>query len=368
MGNLDDLRLVGAIKDKVYIGPQRVTIFLNNKCNLKCTYCFNRYSISKHLKKIPLIGRGIKKKKPDEFSYRMFKNLLRDLVHLKVEKIVFSSRGEPILHSKFKEIISDTKEAGLKIGLLTNGVLLSEKVTSLFGRGDSFTINLSSFKKSQYKRIQGGSGESLKHIIKNITSIRSTGENKPWVNLVMLVHYRNFKDIESYLKSANAAGAGSVIFKWMQSPGDHFSWLSILDNNDLDIFSYPVRVSEVKKEIEGIIKRNPGRIMANNLKELYNLAFLQKDTPSSCFVGWYHPYIYLNGDVKACCISRDNIGNLNEKSFKEIWNSPQSMRARKSLKYDLHSRKRILELCRRSCVFERNLDIAEKVNKHSRAG
>ena len=42
-------------------------------------------------------------------------------------------------------------------------------------------------------------------------------------------------------------------------------------------------------------------------------------------------YIDLNGNVFICCInSKYSIGNINEKSFKEIWNSEEMIKVRKS--------------------------------------
>jgi len=59
---------------------------------------------------------------------------------------------------------------------------------------------------------------------------------------------------------------------------------------------------------------------------------------SICIKPWSHLYILPDGTVRPCCIMRDidknSLGNLKERSLKDMWNSPKMMQLRKDMLED----------------------------------
>jgi MoaA/NifB/PqqE/SkfB family radical SAM enzyme len=83
---------------------KRVEILITNQCNFKCPYC-----------------RGIKREYQGQKSYNELKNLVNILKMNSLENIRFSG-GEPTTHPELLNIISYTKQAGVKrIAISTNG-------------------------------------------------------------------------------------------------------------------------------------------------------------------------------------------------------------------------------------------------------
>ncbi len=53
-----------------------------------------------------------------------------------------------------------------------------------------------------------------------------------------------------------------------------------------------------------------------------------------CFAGWASAQVYANGDVWACCVRADSVGNLRsvDYDFSRVWFSPEAERVRASIK------------------------------------
>lgn len=81
-------------------------IFLTNKCNLNCVYCFKD-----------------KRKREPELS-SIIKQIKR------ARKKILLKGGEPLLRKDLLDILKFAKSRGLKIGLETNGILLNKKIIS----------------------------------------------------------------------------------------------------------------------------------------------------------------------------------------------------------------------------------------------
>ena len=56
---------------------------------------------------------------------------------------------------------------------------------------------------------------------------------------------------------------------------------------------------------------------------------LRRTTP--CYKGWTFSWILANGDVVPCCDCSGPIGNINDKPFEQIWNSPDYSAVRRRM-------------------------------------
>ena len=81
-------------------------IFLTNKCNLNCVYCFKD-----------------KRKREPELS-----SIIQQIK--KARKKILIRGGEPLLRGDISYILQFAKSRGLKIGLETNGILLNKDILS----------------------------------------------------------------------------------------------------------------------------------------------------------------------------------------------------------------------------------------------
>uniref|UniRef100_A0A6M3LFC7 Putative radical SAM superfamily protein n=1 Tax=viral metagenome TaxID=1070528 RepID=A0A6M3LFC7_9ZZZZ len=98
--------------------PCSMTLTLTNQCNAKCSWCS---------------AKSIRGLLPDKLTRKNLAPLWGDLKTRGTTGITLEGHGEPTLHPEFKGIVQDIVEAGLEVGLITNGILYDyEDVSPLF--------------------------------------------------------------------------------------------------------------------------------------------------------------------------------------------------------------------------------------------
>lgn len=99
------------IKQGVPVAPLHVSLWPNSLCNLQCPYC---------------CGKGIKDR-GKELTLEEFQNLTDVLVKYGTKAMEFSGVvGEPLLWTHFQEGVRYAHSRGLKLSLITNGVMLKK--------------------------------------------------------------------------------------------------------------------------------------------------------------------------------------------------------------------------------------------------
>lgn len=113
--------------DKLFkrIAPRVAVLVVNNACNLRCKYCFGQYH-----------GRSSK----DDFSTNGLKAIIDDL-HANGTIYMTIHGGETLLRKDIGEIVRYIKSKGIYLNLITNGVLLRNKMDEIRGV-DSICISV----------------------------------------------------------------------------------------------------------------------------------------------------------------------------------------------------------------------------------
>ena len=95
--------------------PVFVSIGLNDRCNLRCSYCYanvdHRYD-SPH---------------PEGFSKQEIFDMVDELYSMGT-RLIFLLGGEPLLHEHIGEIVEYIVEKGMMLHLITNGTLIEQKL------------------------------------------------------------------------------------------------------------------------------------------------------------------------------------------------------------------------------------------------
>lgn len=109
---------------------KRIYIEITNLCNKSCTFC-SKDNLPKKEMSLEELGHILKEVKP----YTKYLSL-----HVK---------GEPLLHSHLKEILSLTESYGFLLNLTTNGTLLKKQYPTLLSVSNIWQLNISlhSFKE-----------------------------------------------------------------------------------------------------------------------------------------------------------------------------------------------------------------------------
>ena len=152
--------------------PLSMQIELASACNFKCRFCmhYNDQNIKK----------GVFK--PGIMSLATFKSAVDGLKQFpdKLKFITLQSRGESLLNPHFVEMLRYLKEADVveKVGLYTNGTLLSKEVSDgMIDAGlDTLHISIEGINAEEYKRVAGVDID-FEQLIQNITYFYENKKN-----------------------------------------------------------------------------------------------------------------------------------------------------------------------------------------------
>ena len=250
----------------------------------------------------------------------LFKNTI-DQLHSTLSYLVFYFQGEPYLHPQFLDLVGYASSKKIYTATSTNAHFLNDEMAkrTIQSGLDRLIISIDGTTQESYESYRiGGKLDKVIEGTKNI--IRWKKELKsltPFVVFQFLVVKQNEHQIEEVRALAKKIGVDQVALKTAQ----------IYDyENGSDLIPTIDKYSRYKKN-------DGGKYSIKN--ELLN----------HCWKMWHSCVITWDGKVVPCCFDKDAhyvMGNLQDQSFKEIWQSDQYNSFRASL---LRSRSEI-EMCR----------------------
>lgn len=137
--------------------PRVMLIELTNRCNHRCSFCFNSRST----------------RKKGDINSALLTSVLKEAYKLGTKEVGFYMTGEPLLFKGIERYIKLAKETGYEyIYITTNGVLASyEKIKSLVSAGlDSIKFSINAATKETYKLIHGK--DDFDKVLENLKQTR----------------------------------------------------------------------------------------------------------------------------------------------------------------------------------------------------
>lgn len=289
-----------------YTYPLSVDLHLTNNCNLKCEWCTDK-DIN--------FGR-------DQMDRRVSLRLVEELACIGTG-ITIEGGGEPTIYPYFSDVVRTGKKFKANMGLITNGVKnISDELNSFkWAR-----ISLDSSNREEYFREKGV--DCFDKVMENIESYKFIRDIKnTYLGIGYVLTNRNYADIEGLITRLNEDNVDYIYIR----PVEGYSELqpTLEELNALEH-----RLSELTKDfrIKAVVK--DGRYELNN-------------GCLPCVAHSLTSIIHANGDV-VCCEKRKHdihiLGNVNDSSFSEIWNSED--RARISCYYLDPSSQQGCDVCR----------------------
>jgi short-subunit dehydrogenase/MoaA/NifB/PqqE/SkfB family radical SAM enzyme len=132
----------------------------------------------------------------------------------KVKSVDFTGGGEPLLQPHLAKWMADAKSAGCETGILTNGLLLTEKkATELIQAGwDWLCVSMDGATEEKYEQIRQGSNfTKVCENLGRISDLRRGGKPKTMINFVLM--NINFDQVEGIVKLAKELKVDQVNFK-----------------------------------------------------------------------------------------------------------------------------------------------------------
>lgn len=319
---------------RAFIGPEQVVIDITNRCNDRCIGCW-LYS--------PLLGeRSNTQWLNQEIPFHKAKSLIDDLGDLGTKRIRFTGGGEPFMYPKIMELIEHTKAKGLICCLTTNFSLLTkEKVKDLIKlEVDELAISLWASNEETYRRTHPGvARDTFKRIKENLMILTCEKKDKPFITLCNVICNLNYLEIEEMFRFALDTNTDGVYFTLVDTIKGATDGLLLDEKQKQEVLRETETIKQLYQNLpqgkrikldyfDGFISRlkEEGSLMGNYDQQRINQI--------PCYAGWLFARILADGTICPCCRGVKKVmGNINERSFKDIWFSQNYNEFRAKAKY-----------------------------------
>lgn len=281
--------------------PVSLGVELTNHCNLNCPECN--------------AGSGLMTRERGFMNIELFDKILAELApYLLYLRLYF--QGEPMMHPHFFSFLERTRHINTIVS--TNGHFLStENAVKIVRSGlNKLIIPIDGIDQETYSsyRINGDLAMVMDGL-KNITEEKKNASSRLNIEIQFLVNKKNEHQILSVKRLAQKMNT-SLKLKSMQiiSREAYETWLPL----------NPYFARYRKKD--GVFS-------------------IKSSFPNRCARLWFNPVITWNGKVVPCCFDKnaDHImGDLNERSFRDIWGGQEYRKFRERVLTSRHS----IEICR----------------------
>lgn len=273
--------------------PRYIDLELTNYCNYKCLMCPT--------------GVGSLKRKQGFMSQAIYHKIIEEIKAYDIG-VRFIRWGEPTLHQQFYEFLKIAKDNHILCHFNTNGLLLDEagmkRIIAL--EVDSVKFSFQGVDRNSYREMRNM--DSFDELINKIKLLHHLRGDKmyPYIQVSTTTTYETNEQICSFQESlapyTDLVTVGKTMLRYLDI--EH----SKLSTEEVE------RFGRLKNEESLLEKRR------NVCPEVYD----------KLSINW-------DGTVSACCSDHDNcmiVGDLNERSLKEIWNSKQLDSYRKIIARD----------------------------------
>lgn len=257
---------------------KRFEIYMTQRCNRNCVYCFAKDNLKTKLEEIDFntISKSVYKAKKNGFNY------------------ITLLGGEPTVHKDFFKVLALVKKLGFKIHIFTNGLKFSDYKFALKVKkigADFLALNLPDYRKEEFEFLTGLKG-SYSQIIKALKNIQKL---KIPLSSIFLVTKINYSKIENYVEYYYKMGLKLIVIQY----------LNYLGNADKNTGKIKVKISNTLKYMKKA---------SDNLLKKGGYPFFYEHLPA-CFLKEYENKVldlYLSGFDESECI---HPGTPEEKSL-----------------------------------------------------
>jgi radical SAM protein with 4Fe4S-binding SPASM domain len=272
------------------------------KCNLKCAHCY--------------INAG-EKKDINELSTDAAKLLIHQIAEVSKPLLILSG-GEPLLRRDIFELIRYGAERGLKMAMGSNGMLIDDIVAQKLKEAGITTVSISldSSVPALHDQFRGVTGSWQRAV----EAIKALKRNGVIVQVNTTVTQQNYNQIGDIFALAEKLGAENFHLFFLVPTGRG------------------ARIEDITPEMyEKMITSSFSKSMQYNLNVKPSCApqFMRIAQETGidmtrwvrgCMAGLYYCRIYPTGEVTPCPYLPIALGNIRQKSFKDIWFNSEILR------------------------------------------
>jgi MoaA/NifB/PqqE/SkfB family radical SAM enzyme len=299
-------------RTSVLRAPFTVCLWVTDFCNLKCKYCYA----------MPFSGK------------RMETSRLMRLVDECAKQGVFDltiAGGEPLLHPDIVQVIARAGQGGLRVGLLTNGLLLTralaEEIAAVTEK-QNFLIQISlDSADATVNDVARGGGSA---VIANIRALEGLPLD---LQVACVIHKANVNHAHKII-DAFYPQVKRFHFLNIQKTAEALRHpeLMLTENECRDFWA---GLNEYRRQFPPDLFLPSLRVQIRAAgTALIEPEFSLHDDASfeceSCSAGWTHINVDADFNMLGCDIAKDFtfMGNLRDQSFVDVWRSERADRVR----------------------------------------
>ena len=299
---------------KLMFHPQRVAKWLageaiyplyaelspSGACNHRCTFCALDYM----------------EYKPRFLETTVLKERLTEMGRLGLRSVMYGGEGEPFLHRDISEIIVHTKQAGIDVGITTNGVLLTAKLAEqILGSTAWIKVSLNAGCPETYAKVHRTKPEDFERVFSNLAQaleIKKKNGVSCAIGVQALLLPENADEMETLAQKAKDTGLRYIVVK----PYSQHLKSRTQAYRDIDYSSFlhlRDKLSRISDDSFSVIFREQTMQKLKRTVRGYE----------RCLALPFWSYIDSGGNVWGCSAylgdERFRYGNIYEQTFEEIW-------------------------------------------------
>jgi MoaA/NifB/PqqE/SkfB family radical SAM enzyme len=294
--------------------PLFLSLDVTQRCNARCPWC------------------GFWQTKPStDMARHEIEKVLEDARHLGCMSAVITG-GEPLLRNDISQILQYAKKVGFSTILLTNGYLLAEKMQQIHGNLDVVSVSID-FPDARQNKMR-----SLNNLFdRAVAGIKLAREYGIAVNInSTITDEHTIEDVENLLNLASSLDSGFSFAPISEVPETsdceaHIGKLSE-EGKKLTINNW-IKIRNIADRLLYYKDHEYRKVIQNTTAYL---KLIRDRRGFTCYPFSLQVSVAANGDVGGACFlglyGSSRVGNIHEKSLKEIWHSPRAEQLRSNFK------------------------------------
>lgn len=309
--------------------PIAMEVSPSGACNHRCLFCAVDYL----------------EYQPRFLDAALWRERIRELAGLGLKSVMFAGEGEPLLNRAIATIVGDTRAAGVDVSLVSNAVLLREDVArAIVPSLEWIKVSCNAGTPETYAAVHRTRPEDFERVMENLAlavRIRREGGHRCTFGIQILLLPENAAEIGLLAVRARAIGLDYLVVK----PYSHFAPSRTTRYQGIRYEEYLGLAAEVK--------RHETADFAVVFREETMRSWDSADrTYGRCLALPFYSYIAADGTVWGCKEylgdERFAFGNINEQTFREIWEGPRRAAAMRFVERELDVRG-----CRTNCRLDK---------------
>jgi MoaA/NifB/PqqE/SkfB family radical SAM enzyme len=272
--------------------PREIMLTTTFNCNYRCKMCFQDHYDKR------------------EMPWEMVEKLRDALYFADTLQII---GGEPLLYSRFEDLVSLAYETSTKVRITTNGSLLNKEMNRFIVENEIFNLRISvdAGTAATYKHIRGGNFLKLINAVRDISLLKqAAGARWPIVEFNVVAQKSNVGELPKLIAMAGALGVYQVNVHYMTCHSEQWLPESLYFHQEYS--DECMHKAALAAKAVGMLINLPKPFAAPDDE--------QTRVVTKCEEPWRVFMVNMDGVCNICCGGADSPGNLNEMDFMEMWN------------------------------------------------